>query len=118
MGTRLGAVSKFGNRTRTRVTRFGNTAGKPVPVAIPKVDVDMHRDMMKTGMKMGMGGFFSVSGSLSVSQIDLALLGDENYRDEFQDGGRCWSRQNTCNLGPGQRQHHLRRSHCQIRYAR
>ena len=35
MGTRLGAVSKFGNRTRTRVTRFGNTAGKPVPVEIP-----------------------------------------------------------------------------------
>ena len=35
MGTRLGTVSKFGNRTRTRATRFEITAGKPVPVAIP-----------------------------------------------------------------------------------
>jgi len=35
MGTRLCTVSKSGNRTRTRVTRFGNTVGKPVPVAIP-----------------------------------------------------------------------------------
>ena len=36
MSTWLCVVSKFGNHTRTRVTRFGNTAGKPVPVAIPK----------------------------------------------------------------------------------
>jgi hypothetical protein len=27
-------VSRFGNRTRTRGTRFGNTAGLPVPVVI------------------------------------------------------------------------------------
>ena len=40
MGTRLGAVSKFGNRTHTRVTRFGNTAGKPVPMAIPSCPDD------------------------------------------------------------------------------
>ena len=38
MGTRLCAVSKFGNCTRTHVTRFGNTVGKPVPMAIPTCD--------------------------------------------------------------------------------
>jgi hypothetical protein len=35
MGMRLCTVSKFGNRTRTRGTRFRNTAGFPVPVPIP-----------------------------------------------------------------------------------
>jgi len=34
-GRGLYAVSKFGNRTRTRATRFGNTAGITVPVAKP-----------------------------------------------------------------------------------
>jgi hypothetical protein len=29
-------VTKFPDRTRNRVTRFGNTAGKPVPVLNPK----------------------------------------------------------------------------------
>ena len=36
MGTQLCVVSKFGNRTCTRVTHFGNTAGLTIPVAIPK----------------------------------------------------------------------------------
>ncbi len=34
-GCGLYTVSKSGNRTRTRVTRFGNTAGLTVPVVIP-----------------------------------------------------------------------------------
>jgi len=40
MGTRLCAVSKFGNHTRTCVTRFGNTAGLTIPVAIPTFRVE------------------------------------------------------------------------------
>ena len=35
MGTWLCAVSKFGNRTHTHITCFGNTAGLTVPMAIP-----------------------------------------------------------------------------------
>ena len=38
-GCGYGAVSKFGHRTRTRATRFGNTAGLPAPMANPTLIV-------------------------------------------------------------------------------
>jgi hypothetical protein len=42
-GCGYGAVSKSGTRTRTRDTRFGNTAGLPAPAANPSLKQTISR---------------------------------------------------------------------------